>query len=237
MERHLHEELQKLNTELLKMAALTETAIHKSVEALKQRNKELATAVIKEDEVIDDTEIVIEDHTMELLALYQPMAKDLRFITTAMRINTDLERIADLAVNISQRAMELADQPLLKPLIDIPKLAENAKSMVRNAIDAFVKRDEELAKNVILSDKTSNELRTLIMHELVYDYMVKDGSTAPRAVPLLLITRDLERMSDLASNIAEEVIYMIQAKVVKHHLEELIYVYKKVKDDNSDVQP
>lgn len=230
MDRHLDEELKKLNTDLLTLATLTEEAIHKSIEALKTRDKQLAQEVIDNDTRIDDLEIKIEELAIELLALFQPMAKDLRFITTGMKINTDLERIADMAVNISQRAMELADMPLLKPLIDIPKLAENAKRMVRNAIDAFVKHDEELAKNVILSDKESNRLRTLIMHELINDYMVKDGTTATRAVPLLLIARDLERISDHATNIAEEVIYMIQAKVVKHHLEELIFVYKKVRD-------
>jgi phosphate transport system protein len=234
MERHLDEELAKLNTDLLTMATLSEEAIHKSVEALKSRDKPMAQEVIENDKKIDELEIRIEEHAIEILALFQPMAKDLRFLTTGMRINTDLERIADMAVNISQRALELSDMPLLKPLIDIPKLAENAKRMVRDAIDAFVKHDEELAKNVILSDKESNRLRTLIMHELINDYMVKDGSTATRAVPLLLIARDLERISDHATNIAEEVIYMIQAKVVKHHLEELIFVYKKVKDKQVD---
>ncbi len=234
MERHLDEELKKLNTDLLTMAALSEEAIHKSVEALKNRDKRLAQEVIEADNKIDDLEIKIEEHAIEILALFQPMAKDLRFLTTGMRINTDLERIADMAVNISQRALELADLPMLKPLIDIPKLAENAKRMVKNAIDAFVKHDEELAKNVILSDKESNRLRTIIMQELINDYMVKDGTTATRAVPLLLIARDLERISDHATNIAEEVIYMIEAKVVKHHLEELIFVYKKVRDKEVD---
>jgi phosphate transport system protein len=230
MERHLDDELRELNEGLITMAALTETAIHHSIEALKNRDKALAEDVVKKDEEIDDWEIKNEEQTIELLALFQPMAKDLRFITTAMRINVDLERIADMAVNICQRTIELADQPVLKPLVEIPKLGENAKQMVKNSIDAFVRRDKELASQVILSDKVSNDLRNRIMHELVYDYMVKDGTTSPRAVSLLLIARDLERISDLASNIAEEVIYMIEAKVVKHHLDELIYVYRKVKE-------
>ena len=226
MDRHIDEELKKLNTDLLTMAALSEEAIHKSIEALKQRNKELAKSVIENDEKVDDIEIKVEEHAIELLALFQPMAKDLRFITTGMRISTDLERIADLAVNISQRATELADMPLLKPLIDIPKLAENAMRMVKNAIDAFVKHDEELAKNVILSDQVSNQLRNSIIKELVHDFMAKDTATVTRAVPLLLIARDLERISDHATNIAEDVIYMIQARIVKHHPEELKNIHK-----------
>ncbi|MCA9398652.1 MAG: phosphate signaling complex protein PhoU [Candidatus Omnitrophica bacterium] len=221
MERHLDEELEKLNVDLLKMATLTERAIHNSVEALKQGNKELAEAVIANDETIDEMEIRIEEQIIDLLALFQPMASDLRFITTAMHINAEMERIADLTVNISQRAVELADQPLLKPLVDIPKLADQAKWMMNKAIDSFVKHDENLAKEVILSDKRSNELRSLVISELITDYMAKDGSTVPRAVPLLLVARDLERICDHAAAIAEDVIYMIQAKIVKHHREKL----------------
>lgn len=228
MQRHLDQELQTLNTDLLKMAALTEESIHKCVEALKTRNAELAKEVVGNDQQIDDLENKIEEESIELLALFQPMANDLRFITTGMRISTDLERIADLTVNISQRVVDLSDKPLLKPLVEIPKLGDVAKRMVRTAIDAFVKRSEDLAKSVIFSDKEADELRTVIMKELIYDYMVKDGTTAPRAVPLLLIARDLERICDHATNIAEDVIYMINAKIVKHHLEELIYVYKKI---------
>lgn len=221
MQRHLDEELAKLNTDLLAMAALTEEAIHKSVEALKNRDKELAKQVINFDANIDELEIRIEEHATELLALFQPMAIDLRFITTGMRINSELEAIADLTVNISQRALELSDQPLLKPLIDIPKLGEHAKVMIKKAIDSFVNRNEGSAKEVILSDEKSNTLRTSIMQELVNGYMVKDGTTAPRAVALLLITRDLERICDHAASIAEDVIYMIEAKVIKHHRERL----------------
>lgn len=222
MERHLDDELQELNTALLKMAALTEDAIYKSIEALKSRNIELAELVIEADEVIDELEIDIEEKAIEILALFQPMAKDLRFITTGMRVTTELERIADLTVNICQRAIDISKQPLLKELVDLPRLAQNAQNMVKGSIDAFIRRDEELAKNVILSDKQSNQLRTLITQELINDYMVKDGTTAPRAVALLLVTRDLERISDHASSIAEDVIYMINAKIVKHHIDELI---------------
>jgi len=136
-----------------------------------------------------------------------------------MHINTELERIADLTVNISQRVLDLADQPLVKPVNDIDKLANQAKVMVKNSIDSFVNRDQELAKEVIFSDKESNRLRTSIIRELIDDYMMKDSSSIPKAVPLLLVARDLERICDHAASIAEDVIYMIQAKVIKHHRE------------------
>ncbi len=221
MERHLDDELQKMNANLLKMAAMAEEAIHNSIEALKGINRDLAEKTIANDVRIDELENKIEEEGVELLALFQPMAKDLRFISTGLKINTELERIADLAVNICQRVQELADlsEPLLKPLVDIPQLTDVAKAMVRNVIDAFVRRDEGLAKGVILSDKEANRLRTAIITELVDDYMVKDGSCAPRAMPLLLVARDLERICDHATYIAEDVIYMIHAKVVKHHPE------------------
>jgi phosphate transport system protein len=139
----------------------------------------------------------------------------------AMQSDADLERMADLAVDIAQRAEELIAQPVLKPLVDIPKLAEIAQTMVKEAIDAFINNDVELAKRVVLSDREADSLRDLVQKELIYDYMVKDGSTAPRAVPLILVTRHLERICDHATNIAEDVIYMIEAKVVRHHPEKL----------------
>jgi len=221
MERHFDEELKRLNTDLLKMAALAEIAIYKSVESLKDRDKRLAETVVEEDRKIDELELLIEERAIDLLALRQPMARDLRFITTGMKINAEVERIADLAVNIAQRVFELADKPLLKPLIDIPRLAGVARKMVKGAIDAFVNRDENLAKKVILSDPQADDLRNLVQQELINDYMLKDGTTASRAVPLLLAARHLERICDHATNIAEDVIYMVRAKVVKHHYEQL----------------
>ncbi|HBU08895.1 MAG TPA: phosphate transport system regulatory protein PhoU [Candidatus Omnitrophica bacterium] len=221
MERIFDEELKQLRQYILTMASLVEEAILKSVEALKQRDKTLAEAVISSDKKIDELENKIDEFCLDLIALRQPVAQDLRFITMAMQSDADLERIADLAVDIAQRAEELIAQPPLKPLIDIPKLAEIAQKMVKEAIDAFINKDVELAKKVVFTDREADALRDLIQKELIYDYMVKDGSTAPRAVPLILVTRHLERICDHATNIAEDVIYMTEAKMVRHHPEKL----------------
>ncbi|MDP8266779.1 MAG: phosphate signaling complex protein PhoU [Candidatus Aceula meridiana] len=217
--RHLDEELRILTTDLLKMAALVEDAIHNSTEALKKKDKELAEVTICADKKIDELENIVEERCIDLFALFQPVAIDLRFIATAIHINAELERMADLAVNICQRAMELPEQSAVKALADISKLSDIAKTMVKKAIDAFVDRNEELAQEVILTDKEANRLRNDIIRELVYDHMAKDGSVVPRTIPLLLAARDLERICDHACAIAEDVIYMIRAKVVKHHRE------------------
>ena len=221
MERHFDLELQELRKDILKMGAFAEEAIYKSVEALKSREKLLAESVIDNDVIVDKLELEIDEKCVDSIARYQPMAKDLRFITTGMKVNGELERIVDIAVDIAQRTLELIDKPLLKPLVDIPRLAAVAQNMVKTAIDAFVKGDIELAKEVMLSDPEADRLRDAIQEELVEGYMVKDGSTAPRAVQLLLITRFLERICDHTTNIAEDIIYMVQAEVVKHHPERL----------------
>lgn len=221
MERHFDEELKGLKKDVLKMGAYAEEAIYKSVEALKNQDKKLARSVIDNDVNVDSLELAIDEKCIDLIARYQPMAKDLRFIATGMKINAELERITDIAVDIAQRTLEIADKPLLKPLIDIPKLTAVAQNMVKMAIDSFVGGDIETARKVLLSDPQADELRDLIQKELIEDYMIKEGSTAPRAVQLLLIARFLERICDHATNIAEDVIYMVQAKVVKHHPESL----------------
>lgn len=202
------------------MAAMTEKAIHLSIEALKMRDKQITQSVIDNDQQIDEMELKIEETAIDLLALRQPLAIDLRFITTGMKMNAELERIADLAVNICQRVLALVNEPYVKPLIDIPKLADIAVHMVKNAIDAFVRHDENLAKEVIFSDKDANKLRNMVQDELI-EFLVKDGTIAPRAIPLLLIARHLERICDHATNMAEDIIYMVQAKVVKHRLSKL----------------
>jgi phosphate transport system protein len=221
MERHFDQELNELNKDILRMGALAEEAIYKSVEALKNRDKDMAKSVIDNDAGIDQLELVVDEKCVDLIARYQPMAKDLRFITTGMKINAELERIADIAVDIAQRTLELVDKPLLKPLVDIPRLAAVAQNMVKMAIDSFVKGDSELAKKVLLSDSEADQLRNEIQRELIEDYMVKNSSTAPRAVQLLLIARFLERICDHTTNIAEDVIYMVQAEVIRHHPERL----------------
>jgi len=216
MERHFDEELRSLHENILRMGILAQEAIFKSIEALKNRDKSQAQEIIGSDGRIDALELEIDEECVDLIARHQPVASDLRFVTTGMKINAELERIADLAVDISQRVLELADKPLLKPLIDIPKLSIIAQNMVRDAIEAFVKKDVELAKKVILSDSEADKLRNLIQDEL-FDYIAKDCNAAPRAVALLLISRHLERICDHTTNIAEDVVYMVEGKVIKHH--------------------
>jgi phosphate transport system protein len=221
MKRHFDEELKELYKEILRMGVMTQEEIFKSTESLKNREKDQAQEVIASDEKIDELELAIDEKCIDLIARFQPMASDLRFIATAMKINADLERIADLAVDISERALELINKPILKPLIDIPKLSEVAQKMVKDAIDAFVNRDVELARSVVRADSQADSLRNKVQDELINDYMARDAKTVDRAVPLLLIARYLERICDHATNIAEDVIYMVEGKVVKHHPEEL----------------
>ena len=221
MQRHFDEELQQLKNDILKMGALAQEAIVNSVDALKNRDKAAAKKVINSDVEMDKLELAIDEKCLDLIVLHQPMARDLRFITTAIKMNAELERIGDLAVDVAQRALDISDKPLLKPLVDIPKLAETAKRMIGEAIESFIKRDTELAKKVVLSDPEADTLKRGVEKELIYDYMMKDGSTADRAVPLLLAARHLERVCDHAVSMAEDIIYMVDAKVVRHHPEEL----------------
>ncbi|HAH19754.1 MAG: phosphate transport system regulatory protein PhoU [Omnitrophica WOR_2 bacterium GWF2_43_52] len=221
MERHLDTELQELKADILRMGSLVEYAIGAAMEALKQLDRPAAEKVICSDKAVDELELSIDEKSLDLLALYQPMAVDLRFITMVMKISTDLERMADLAVDIAQRILELAGKPLLKPLVDIPQLAVLAQHMTKDALDSFVKADVFLAKKVILRDKDADSLRNKVQAELINDYIAKDKSAVSRAIPLLLIARHLERICDHATNIAEDVIYMVKAKVVRHHPEKL----------------
>lgn len=221
MKRHFDKELKALKDELIEMGRMVEISIVWAIEALKKQDVGLAGKIIEDDKVIDEFELSIDERCVDLIALHQPMAGDLRFITYTAKINADLERIADLSVDIAQRVIELADKPLLKPLIDIPKLSLLAQEMVKKAIASFVRNDAGLAKEVVLSDREADKLRNEIQKELIYDYMVKDGTTSPQAVPLLLIARHLERICDHATNIAEDTIYIVKAKVVKHHPEKL----------------
>ncbi len=221
MQRHFDQELSDLKDELLRMSAAVEGAIGFSIEALKHLDAALAKRTIREDRLIDEMELTIDERCLDLLACRQPLASDLRFITMIMKITTDLERIADLAVDIAQRVTEIADKPLLKPLIDIPALTAVAQSMVGDALRAFVAVDVDLSADVIVRDRQADYLRDLIQRELIEEYLMKDATVASRAVALILIARHLERMCDHATNIAEDVIYMVKAKVVKHHPEKI----------------
>ncbi len=221
MHRHFDEELSALNDKILKMASLVQASIQRSIQALGDRDVAQAQNIIVADAEVDQLENEIDDDVFNMIALHQPVASDLRFLTTALKVNADLERIADLSVDISQRVLDLASQPLLKPLIDIPKLSVIAQDMVKRSIDAFVKRDAELARRVCLADTEADKLRDLIQDELINQYMAQDPKTASRAVPLLLVARYLERICDHATNIAEDVVYMVEAKVIKHHHERL----------------
>jgi len=221
MERHFDEELANLKKDILYEGALVEGAIENSIEALKNLDGQEAERVILNDRILDNLEIKIVKTCVDLLALRQPMAVDLRFITMAMQMNTDLERMGDLAVDICERVLELAGKPLLKPLVDIPKLSVVSTEMTRDVISAFLNEDADLAKKVIMRDSEADRLRNLVQTELINDYMSRDCSSIPRALPLLLVARHLERICDHATNIAEDIIYMIQARMVKHRADSL----------------
>jgi phosphate transport system protein len=217
MGKHLEHELADLKHKLLNMGTLVETLIIGSIEALSEQSAEKARRVIKNDTVIDELENNIDEICLDLLALQQPLAKDLRFVSMSMKIDTDLERMADLAVDISQRVIEISDKPLLKPLVDIPKLGSLAQVMTKDALTSFIQDDIDLAMKVILLDSEADRLRDSIQKEFIEKYILKDFSTATRAVPLILIARHLERICDHATNMAEDVVYLVQAKIIRHH--------------------
>jgi phosphate transport system protein len=216
MATHFQQELNKLKENLLQMAGLAERAISNAVEALVKRDTALAERTIAEDEKINQMEIVIDDWCLKLLALHQPMAADLRFITSAMRINTELERIGDQAVNIAERVISLNQEPQLKPYIDIPRMAEITQTMVKDVLDAFVNGDAKLARSVCERDDRVDALNDQVFRELL-TYMMAESKTITRAVHLIIVSRCLERIADHATNIAEGVIFMVKALVIKHH--------------------
>ncbi|HOI42189.1 MAG TPA: phosphate signaling complex protein PhoU [Elusimicrobiales bacterium] len=221
MQRHFDEELRELKGSVMRLASLARQALMKSVEALKDRDPSAARAVMDGDAALDALELEIDERCLDLIARHQPMARDLRFITAAIRLNAELERIGDLAVDVAQRALDLSGKPLLKPLVDIPRLAELAARMTGEATEAFVNEDAALARKVVLSDPEADAIKRSVEKELVEGYMMKDGSTADRAVPLLLAARHLERVADHAVSMAEDIIYMVDARVVRHRPEAL----------------
>lgn len=219
MERHFDEELKELKEKLLEMASLAEESNALAIKSLVDRDEPLALKVLKADRRIDKMEIEIDEHCLAILGLKQPVARDLRFVTSAMKINNELERIGDLSVNIAERAIDLLKEPPLKPLIDIPRMAELAQNMVKDSLDAFVRLDAELAREVCRRDDAVDQLNDQIFRELLI-YMMEDPKSISRAVDLILVGRHLERIADHATNISEEVVFMVQGRTIKHHFEE-----------------
>jgi len=197
------------------MASMVETAIANAVKSLIERDSDLARLVVQSDEQVDALELEIDKQCVDFLALRQPLAIDLRFITSSIKITNNLERMGDLAVNIAERVIPLSQEPQLKPLIDIPRMATITQTMVKDSIDAFVNRDTELARSVYERDSTVDAMNDQIFRELL-TYMMQDPANITRAVHLILISRHLERIADHSTNIAEEVVYIVKAKVVKH---------------------
>ncbi len=218
MERHFDQDLQQLKERILRMGSLAETMIHIAIKALADRNIELTKDVFRQEEDVNKLQIEVDGRCLEMIALHQPTASDLRFITAAMKINCDLERIADQSVNICETAEYLLQEPPLKPLIDVPRMAHIASKMLKDALDAFVNRDENLARSVLTRDDSVDELKDQVFRELL-TYMISDSATIKRAIDLILISRNLERIADHATNIAEDVIFMILGKDIRHHAE------------------
>ena len=220
MERHhFEEDLQALKNRLLGMGALVEERVHKAVLALMERRSEPCEQVIAGDREVNELQIEIDDRALKLLALQQPMATDLRLITSAMKINADLERIGDQAVNIAQNVLRLLPHPPLRVIINITGMAELAQKMTRDSLDAFVQKDAALARSVLARDDEVDQLKDHVFRVLL-TYMMADPGTIERALGLILISRNLERIADHATNIAEDVIFLVEAKDVRHHHEE-----------------
>jgi phosphate transport system protein len=217
MERHHFEsEMQSLKSQLLTMGGLVENRIHRAVDSLIHRKEVEAQKVIESDVEINDLQIEVDERCLKLLATQTPVAGDLRFIAAAMKINSDLERMGDQAVNIAENTLKCLDKPPLKPFIDLPRMAALAQEMTRDALDAFVRRDADLARDVLRRDDEVDDLKDQVFRELL-TYMMADPGTIERALSLILISRNLERVADHATNIAEDVIFLVEAKDVRHH--------------------
>ena len=214
--RHFQMELEQLKARLLEMGGLAEEQVRLAVRGLVERDRDLIDRVVIGDGALNALHIEIDGRCFTLLALYQPMAVDLRSIVAAVKINTDLERVGDLAVNIAEAARQYVRHPPVKKLIDIPRMATIAQAMLRDALDAFVRRDTALAQRVLDQDDLLDDLKTQIFRELI-TYMLQDPSTIEPALGLILISRHLERIGDHATNVGEDVIFMVSAKDVRHH--------------------
>jgi phosphate transport system protein len=219
MEGHIYKafdmELRELKEKLLYEGGLVERAIQDAINALLERRSEIAEKVIENDDVVNAKEVEIDEFCLKLLALRQPAARDLRFITTAIKINYDLERIGDLAVNICERVLELNKEPQLKPYIDIPVMANTVQLMLKESLDAFIKEDVDLALKVAKDDERVDQFLDQIFRELL-TYMMQDMRTISRATRVMFISKSLERIADHAVNIAELVIFTAQGKIIRH---------------------
>ncbi len=219
MERHFDEELKNLKQKLLHMADTAQEMIGLSVRALAERKEALAQEVFGLEQTVNHMEIEIEEEVLKLLALRQPAAGDLRLLTAILKINNDLERVADQAVNISEIAIDLLKQPPLKPLIDIPHMANLAQRMIKNSIDAFVNENPALAQQVCRDDDEVDRINDQVFSELL-TYMTEDPKSITRAVDLILVSRNIERVADHATNISEDVIFIVEGKNIKHHIQD-----------------
>jgi phosphate transport system protein len=213
---HFQEELEQLKARLLEMGGLAEDRVRLAVQALVEREDALVDDVLAGDQPINQLHIEIDGRCVKLLALHQPMAVDLRVILSAVKINTDLERVGDLAINIAEAARRYLQHPPVKELIDIPRMADLAQGMLRDALDAFVRRDTALAHQVLDQDDSLDALKTQVFRELL-TYMLDDPHTIEPSLDLILVSRHLERIGDHATNVAEDVIFMVSARDVRHH--------------------
>ena len=217
---HFQEELEQLKTRLLEMGGLAEDRVRSAVDGLVGRDLRLVDRVLGGDVPINQLHIEIDSRCFKLLALYQPMAVDLRAIVSAVKINTDLERVGDLAINIAEAVRRYLRHPPVKELIDIPRMADLAQSMLRDSLDAYVRRDIALAQSVLNQDDELDALKTQVFRDLL-THMLQDPATIEPALDLILISRHLERIGDHATNVAEDVIFMVSARDVRHHAGEV----------------
>jgi phosphate transport system protein len=218
MFRHFEEELDNLRNRLLEMSGLVEDSVYRSIKSLLEKDEEAAQQVLQNEAKINRLEIQIDELATSLLARVQPMATDLRFITAAMKINNDLERMGDISVNIVRRTLVLMHEPMPKELVDIPHMATLAQAMIRQSLDAFVRKDAELARSILTSDDAIDQLRDSVYEELV-SLMERDPTTVRQSINLMFIARALERLADHATNIAEDVLFLVEGVEVRHHAE------------------
>jgi phosphate transport system protein len=215
MQRHFDDELKELKEKLLQMGGLVEQQISQAIQALIERDSSLAARVIQDDSRVNALDVELDETCLRLLALHQPAARDLRLVTTAMKISSDLERMSDLAENICERALELNEEPQLKPYIDIPRMAHATMRMVKNSLDAFVNADADLARKVCGDDDFVDELTEQLFRELL-SFMLESPTTITRAIRLTFVGKYIERIADHATNIAEMVVYMVEGKIIRH---------------------